>query len=690
MGFGFSKINRYLYIPTIFLLIFLISATLFIKRQEQLDHSVFANHAAIISDDIWALNDTGATTYLRLAMDTNHYKSVHVSIPGEDNFLRLEKESLNGLSALLFKAGLIRTKTLSEVIQNNGQTIGVLNATQYVQVVYPLFNILIAQLLILLTIVFIISLFLNRRYLEEEVEIRTRSLRSSEQRFHDLVNFLPEIVLETNISGNITYANRVAVKQLPLDLDSGEGFGFLEVLRTTDRHHAQKSFYSALRGETTDLLEYAFVSKEQKNFPVLLKMAPLFNNEMVIGGARMVAIDITSRRKLEKELVRDQKMKAIGLMAGGVAHDLNNILSGIVSYPELLLLQMQDQDPLYKPLQSIRQSGLDAAEVVSDLLTVARGVAASTEVVSLNDLIRKYLESPDFDSLIRHYPDTDIITNLEDDLRPVNCSPIHVRKCLMNIINNGVESMKKNGTLTISTENVTCSLPVSKIKTGDSAPQDVDTSPKDYSKIIISDTGEGIDQDELPHIFEPFYSTKVMGRSGTGLGLTIVWNTIRDHGGTVSVSSSETGTSFELYFPSFAGEFSQEPERENLKHFIGNGERILVVDDEKRQRDILKSILNSLKYNATTVASGEEAEQYVKQNDVDLIVLDMVMPPGQNGRVTYENIRRFKPGQKAIIASGFARDDDVQAVITMGASDFVPKPYTIEQIGAVIHKTLHP
>jgi nitrogen-specific signal transduction histidine kinase len=403
----------------------------------------------------------------------------------------------------------------------------------------------------------------------------------------------------------------------------------------------------------------------------------------------MVAIDISSRRQLEEQLLRDQKMKAIGLMAGGVAHDLNNILSGIISYPDLLLLELSEEDRLYKPLQSIRRSGMDAAEVVSDLLTVARGVAATTEVTSLNTLITQYLDSPDFKELTHKHPQVRTIVQLDKDLKNVNCSHIQVRKCLMNIINNGIESIKDSGTLTISSANEFCTLPTNIYATSPSSNRNPSRQQQMFSKIIITDTGEGIDAKEIAHIFEPFYSTKVMGRSGTGLGLTIVWNTMQDHDGTVQVRSSEAGTTFELYFPSLNAEVVEKVKNKNWRDYLGSGESILVVDDELRQREILSSLLTSLQYNVATVASGEEAEKYLKTNSVDLLVLDMIMSPGQNGRTTYENIIKIRPQQKAIIASGFAKDEDVQATLKLGASEFIAKPYTIEQIGSAIYKTLH-
>lgn len=689
MGFTFPKSNTYIYTAVIFVITFILVAALYITYQNKYDKEQFVNHTAIISDDIWALNDSGASTYLKLAMKSDHYKSVNIAIPGGKDFIVLHHSPLTGLSSFLHKAGLISTKQMSQPILKDGTPIGTLTAVQYVRTIFPLFNILLFLLLILLTVTLIASLFANRRRLEEEVEIRTRNLRHSEQRFHDLVNFLPEIVLETDIDGNITYANHAAAQRLGPQLASLEKKYFLDFIDTGDRNSARKHFYTSLQGEQTELQEYTAIGNDNNVFPVLLKIAPLFTTNHLVGGARMVAIDISSRRQLEGQLLRDQKMKAIGLMAGGVAHDLNNILSGIISYPDLLLLNMSNENPLYKPLQSIRRSGMEAAEVVSDLLTVARGVAASTEILSLNTLIINYMESPDFTDLSNKHPDVVIQTQLDPGLKNVNCSPIQVRKCLMNIVNNGIEAIQGKGSLTITTVNAYCSLPINTLSPELSSNKNPSLKKRMFSKIIIVDTGEGIDTEEMNHIFEPFYSTKVMGRSGTGLGLTIVWNTMQEHDGTVQVESNPNGTTFELFFPSLDSEITDQTKEKHWQNYAGSGEIILVVDDEPRQREILKSLLTSLRYEVVTVASGEEAEEYLSTNKVHLVVLDMIMSPGQNGRKTYENIVKVNPKQKAIIASGFAKDDDVQATLALGASEYVAKPYTIEQIGNAIYKTLH-
>ncbi len=671
---------RFLYITIIFLLIFSTIAYFYIQREDTLDRKYFNTHAAILANDIWALNQNGADAYLQLAVKADYYKSLAVSIPGTATFISAHCPPLTDLSLFLYRIKLIGLKKLESEIKHGDQVIGILKGEKYVRVIFPLINILIFLLLLLLTAIFINHLFVNRKFLEQQIRERTKNLLESERRFHDLVNLLPEMVVETNLTGDITYANETAKKQLQLTIKQSSCANFFHFIQEKEREAARQNFQKMLQGEQSRLVQFTAVDGENRTFPILIHSAPI-NNGTEICGARMIVIDMTERRRLEEQLHRDQKMKAIGLMVGGVAHDLNNILSGIISYPELLLLDLDQQSSLRHPLEAIRQSGLDASYVVSDLLTVARGIAANKEIIAPNVLIQAYLKSTDFQQLQSRYPDVRFITTLAPELRNISCSPIHVRKCLMNLITNAAEAIHGKGTISITTDNQTVPLSL--------ASELHNISTERFSRIIIHDTGSGIAPQDLEHIFEPFYTKKVMGRSGTGLGLAVVWNTMRDHDGTVNVSCDEQGTTFELLFPSIEADVTPPPDEKDWKNYRGQGETILVIDDELRQREIARQLLTSLHYTVHTVSSGEEAVEYVKHHTPDLVVLDMLMPPGQNGRITFEQILKIHPRQKAIIASGFAEDDDVKATLTMGAKAFVQKPYTLEQIGSVIYQILY-
>jgi PAS domain S-box-containing protein len=386
------------------------------------------------------------------------------------------------------------------------------------------------------------------------------------------------------------------------------------------------------------------------------------------------------RAKLESQLQKARKMEAIGILAGGVAHDLNNVLSGIVSYPELLLMDLQKDSPLRKPLITIKNSGEKAAVIVQDLLTLARRGVVVNEVVNLNHIISEYLKSPEYKKLKSFHPNVDMNPNLEKDLLNIKGSAVHLSKTVMNLISNAAEAMSAGGKISISTQNQYIDRPVKGYD---------HVAEGDYVIVTVSDTGTGISEDDLSRIFEPFYTKKVMGRSGTGLGMAVVWGTVKDHNGYIDVQSARLkGTTFTLYFPVTREQLATDNPHISIKDYMGRGESILVVDDVKEQREIASGMLKKLGYSVTSVPSGEEAIEYMKNNSVNLLVLDMIMDPGIDGLDTYKKILKLYPRQKAIIASGFSETDRVKKTIKLGAGAYVKKPYVMEKIGIAVKKEL--
>jgi CheY-like chemotaxis protein len=211
-----------------------------------------------------------------------------------------------------------------------------------------------------------------------------------------------------------------------------------------------------------------------------------------------------------------------------------------------------------------------------------------------------------------------------------------------------------------------------------------------YAVLHVSDTGPGIAKEDLDHIFEPFFTKKELGRSGTGLGLTIVWNAVQEHDGAVHVISDEKGTRFELLFPLVESVDAVPPLQEkDWRDYCGAGENILLVDDDEQQLEIASNILKTLNYSVVSIRSGEEAVQYLQEKNADLLVLDMLMEPGMNGRQTYEEVLKFHPQQKAIIVSGYSESEDVRKAMSIGAGAFLHKPYTLVQLGQTVYCELH-
>ena len=386
------------------------------------------------------------------------------------------------------------------------------------------------------------------------------------------------------------------------------------------------------------------------------------------------------RIELETRLQRAQKMEALGTLAGGVAHDLNNILGGLVSYPELLLFRLPEDSPLRNSILTIQKSGEKAAAVVQDLLTLARRGVVVTEVVNPNDVISEYLKSPEHEKLLFYHPGVHLETHLEKDVVNILGSSTHLSKTVMNLISNAAEAMPGGGKLIVSTENRYIDRPIRGYE---------DVKEGDYVVLTISDTGTGISPDDIEKIFEPFYTKKKMGRSGTGLGMAVVWGMVKDHNGYIDVQSTEgKGTTFTLYFPVTRKKLSEDKSDLVIEAFSGNGESILIVDDVEEQRQIASGMLKELGYSVVSVSSGEEAVEYLKTNKVDLLILDMIMDPGMDGLDTYKKILEMHPGQKAIIASGFSETDRVKEVQRLGAGAYIRKPLLLEKIGLVIKEEL--
>ena len=386
------------------------------------------------------------------------------------------------------------------------------------------------------------------------------------------------------------------------------------------------------------------------------------------------------QRQLELQLRKSQKMEAIGTLAGGVAHDLNNILSGIVSYPELLLMDIPEESPLKKPLLTIQESGQRAAAIVQDLLTLARRGVSVTEVMNLNQLIEQYLSSPENQKILEYHSGVKVETALQPEIFNILGSPVHLSKTIMNLVSNAAEAMPSGGVIHIATENQYIDYPIKGYDT---------VAEGDYVKLTVSDNGVGISPGDIDRIFEPFYTKKTMGRSGTGLGMAVVWGTVKDHTGYIDLQSElGGGTVFTLYFPITRKKLPAEKPDILTDKYMGKGESILIVDDVIQQREIASSMLQKLGYNVLSVPSGEEAISYMQQNTADLLVLDMIMNPGIGGLETYKKILKFHPRQKAIIASGFSESKKVKAAQKMGAGPYLKKPYSFETIGLAVKAEL--
>lgn len=410
-----------------------------------------------------------------------------------------------------------------------------------------------------------------------------------------------------------------------------------------------------------------------------LTISPYYSADNALEGYVMDIHDVTDQVELQNRLKNSQKMEAIGMLAGGVAHDLNNILSGLVSYPDMLLINKSPDDPMTTPLLTIKKSGERAATIVQDLLTLARRGVGNQVITNINTIVREFLASPEHRSITKGVTGVEYKLNLDRNLANIKGSTVHLSKILMNFYTNGVEAMAEGGVLTISTEE--------KVLTKEYAGYEV-IPPGKYATLTISDTGIGMSTGEINRVFEPFYTSKIMGRSGTGLGMAVVWGTVKDHDGYIDIKSKPgKGTTFTVYIPT-TDELMLEQSKNSVQNYLGDGEKILVVDDLEEQRALTHGILESLGYQSDVAASGIEAIEKCKKKTYDLLVLDMIMPGDYDGLATYEAIKSSNPKQKAIIVSGFSETSRVKKAQEIGAGTYLKKPYTVELLATAIYKEL--
>jgi len=381
--------------------------------------------------------------------------------------------------------------------------------------------------------------------------------------------------------------------------------------------------------------------------------------------------------ELQAKLARSERMESLGVLAGGVAHDLNNILGPLVAYPELILEDIPEGSDVVEMVHDLGESARRAAAVIQDLLALARRGNYTKVPVNLNEVVQQHLESPAFRSTRERSPMVAVEAKLDADLLSILGTTPHLLQVVMNLVANAIEAIDGAGRTRVETFSCYMDRPVRGYDT---------IEVGDYAVLRVSDTGSGIAEEELERIFEPFYTRKLMGCSGTGLGLAVVYGVVKDLDGYIDVKSVVgKGTEFLLYFP--VTRESVEQETDDFFSLHGS-EEILVVDDVPEQRKLASRLLMSIGYEVASVSSGEEALEYLSKHKVDLVVLDMIMEGGIDGLVTLERIRESNPDQRCIIASGFAETDRVKRALHLGIGDYVLKPYTLEKIGYAVRREL--
>jgi two-component system cell cycle sensor histidine kinase/response regulator CckA len=380
-----------------------------------------------------------------------------------------------------------------------------------------------------------------------------------------------------------------------------------------------------------------------------------------------IVVDITDRKRMETQLQQAQKLEAIGTLAGGIAHDFNNLLMAIIGNTSLMLLEADSSHPFYERLRNIERHVQSGAALTKQLLGFARGGMYEVKSMNINELIKRSAEM-----FSRTKKEIAIHTKYQDDLWPVEGDQGQIEQVLLNLYVNAWQAMPGGGELYLQTEN--SSLDADHVKP-------LDIEPGRYVKITVTDTGVGMDEETQQRIFEPFFSTKEMGR-GTGLGLASVYGIIQNHHGFITVDSERGhGTTFTIYLQAS----DKEPEEEGAisEELVRGSGTVLLVDDEERVLTVGKDMLATMGYEVLTASSGKEAVEIFRENQhtVDVVILDMIMP-GMGGSETYDRLQQINPGVKVLLSSGYSLDGEAQKILSRGCNGFIQKPFDLYDLSS--------
>lgn len=370
---------------------------------------------------------------------------------------------------------------------------------------------------------------------------------------------------------------------------------------------------------------------------------------------------------------RAERLETAGIIAGQVAHDFNNLLAPLMAYPEFIREDLPKNHPSLEYLNQIESAASKISDINQDLLAMGRRGHYNREVLNLNTIIEQAVLD------LSPLP-MGISCNLDlcDDLMSVHGGSTQLYRVISNLLHNAIDAIHEVGKITVKIENYyinDVSIAYSKVPKGE------------YVKLTISDSGCGIPDNIVQKIFDPFFTTKPADKKrGSGLGMSVVDAVIKDHNGYIDLSTEfGEGTSFYIFLPITRDQITVK----ETKELVGGDETILVVDDDEIQRNVSSQLLSKLGYSVWTAESGEEAITILKENPKDLLILDMIMPPGIDGTETYRRVLKHSTNQKAIIVSGFSETDRIREAQALGAGAFVKKPLTNRSIAEAVRKELN-
>jgi len=529
---------------------------------------------------------------------------------------------------------------------------------------------------------------LQEQRLRKQYEIVNGKLAQSEERYKYLVKNSPDIIYTLDEDGNFSFVSDAVGTLLGYSPEDLIGRPCTEIISEEDLDGRKWFFRERRTGErATNGAEIRLKVDSNGSRPkepraghltFELKSTGMYETEPGLERARFlgtygVARDISQRKHLENQLQHLERMEALGTLAGGIAHNFNNLLMGIQGNASLVLLDEDIPEKHRQRLNNIVEYVQSGSDLTGQFLGFARGGKYEVKPLDLNGLLARSAEL-----FGRTRKEIRIVEDLAPGLWCVEVDERQIEQVLFNLYVNSWHAMPEGGELTISSENV-------RLEGNDA--KSVNLSPGKYVLVSIRDTGTGIDEAILPRIFEPFFTTREVGK-GTGLGLASAFGIINNHGGAIEVQSvKDKGSTFTIYLPASYEEAScrQAP---SLR-FVKGTETILLVDDEKMIVDVGTALLKELGYKVASAASGPEALEYYERNwrTIDLVVLDMIMPDMDGGRL-YRELKEINPNVKALLSSGHGLEGRASRILKSGCNGFIQKPFNLDVLSKKLREIL--
>lgn len=508
----------------------------------------------------------------------------------------------------------------------------------------------------------------QRALLEHNERLAHIQAEEAQRKFARVVEQSPNCIIITDTTGAIEYVNPkfCEVTGYSMDEVAGQNPRLLKSGETPSKTYKDIWETISIGGTWQGVLHNR--KKNGELYWEAATIAPLKSIEGAVTKYFAIKEDITERRKLEEQLLQSQKMEIVGQLTGGIAHDLNNILTAIIGFSTLLEMSMGADDPKRENLNHVIAAGNRAAELTKSLLAFSRKQIMNPQPVDVNQIIGK---AKKFMTRIIS-EDIKFTVSFKKEVLIVNADSGQIEQVLVNLVTNARDAMPNGGRLTIETDAV------------DFDDHYINShgfgEPGSYAEMTVSDTGSGIDSVTVKKIFEPFFTTKEVGK-GTGLGLSIVYGIIKQHNGYVNVySEPDSGTIFKIYLPLIKAEIedSQQSKAEVLQ---GGEETILVVDDDFLVRQLLEKTLCQFGYTVITAIDGNDAIEKFKENpsSINLVILDVVLPK-LNGKEVFDEIIKINPDITAIFISGYTSEIIHKRGILDQSIEFLPKPLNPRQL----------